>query len=494
MTIQFSDLTAFRVFQPKRILCPYELIEELPTSSFQRQLIANSRNAIQNILQGKDSRFLLISGPCSIHDFESAIEYASRLKKLSQSLDDVFFVVMRVYFEKPRTAGGWKGLTFDPHLDGSNDIMTGHSLTRQLLLAIAEMGLPVAAEFLEPTSSQYFGDLISWGCIGARTVESQVHRQMVSGLSMPIAFKNTTSGNIEAAVNGIYAAAQAHTFMATNPSGRLSVVNTEGNPWGHLMLRGAESKPNYEADSIAAAVKSLQRAELLPFLLVDCSHDNSYRTHENQPKVFKSVVQQILAGNKHIKGLSLESHLHSGKQPFPQDLSDLKYGVSLTDSCLGWEATEELLSWGHSVLKNVCLLLILIVGLSSCQSRERLCAFSEYVTCDQLASFHVETPDPALDYPSVGQRLFIKWNLSKDYEGRKLICKLHMRFKDHSEATETLVFNTLSGGYEYLLLNERYFAHGGIQTYKLDLYVDGILEEEWRHQMWVDYITFPESD
>lgn len=332
------------------LLFPYQLLEVLPTLPIHHDFVSDSRKTIQNIVAGRDPRLLLIAGPCSIHDIDSALEYANRLKSLSQSISDTLFLVMRVYFEKPRTSIGWRGFSSDPHLDGSMDIRTGHFLTRQLLLHLADMGLPVAAEFLEPTSSLYFGDLISWGCIGARTTESQLHRQMASGLPMPIGFKNTTSGSLEAAINGIAAASQPHTFMAINHEGVLSIVKTEGNPQCHLVLRGGNEKPNYDANSIALALEGLKSSNLPKQLLVDCSHDNSFRSHEMQSVVFESVINQVLEGNKYIRGLSVESHLNEGKQAFPACPSKVRYGVSLTDSCIGWEMTQQLALWGASVL------------------------------------------------------------------------------------------------------------------------------------------------
>lgn len=339
--------------QKKAISLPSELHALLPASPTVQQLIRQSRHTIREILLKKDPRLLLIVGPCSIHDIPSAVEYATRLKLLSQSLSDRFFIVMRAYFEKSRTAVGWKGFSNDPYLDGSYDIGSGLFLTRQLLLQLADIGLPVAAELLEPLSALYFEDLISWGCIGARTAESQIHRQMASGLDLPIAFKNSTSGNIEVAVHSIVAASQPHVYMSVNPHGILASIETKGNSDGHLVLRGGAKQPNYDAKSIAHAINCLKQRELPDRLLIDCSHDNSLRCHTNQHHVFKSALHQYMEGNKSIRGLILESHINDGQQSFSNNPSALKYAVSITDSCIGWESTEELLTWGYKILEPV---------------------------------------------------------------------------------------------------------------------------------------------
>lgn len=472
------------------LLFPYQLLEVLPTLPIHHNFVADSRKTIQNIVSGRDPRLLLIAGPCSIHDLDSAVEYANRLKSLSQSISETFFVVMRVYFEKPRTSLGWRGFSSDPHLDGSMDIRTGHFLTRQLLLHLADLRLPVAAEFLEPTSNLYFGDLISWGCIGARTTESQLHRQMASGLPMPIGFKNNTSGNLEAAINGIAAAAQPHTFMAINHEGSLSIVKTEGNRQCHLVLRGGNEKPNYDANSIALALRSLKSSKLPMQLLVDCSHDNSFRSHERQSVVFESVINQVLEGNRYIRGLSLESHLNEGKQAFPECPSKLSYGVSLTDSCIGWEMTQQLALWGNSVLRKGVLLLLLLLSLSSCCTHEGLTVYSEYVTREELASYHVGTPDPRLSCPNVGQKIYINWKVCEVDACKKLTLKLYLRFRDRTESTQTVELENSSGRYVFALLNEQFFERQGILSYKIDLLADDVVIDEWRHQLWVNLITF----
>jgi 3-deoxy-7-phosphoheptulonate synthase len=273
---------------------------------------------------------------------------------LSNEVGDQFLLIMRAYFEKPRTQLGWKGLLYDPSLDGSHDIASGLVLTRRLLLDLAELEIPAAAEFLDPVSSVYFDDLISWGCIGARTSTSQTHRQMSSGLTIPIGFKNTTDGNVAAAVNGIVSCAQAHSFMGISQPGKVGVVRTRGNPYGHLVLRGSESQTNYDPQSISEALISLQKAGLPQRLLVDCSHDNSKRDHEQQIVVFQSIIAQILEGNTAIRGLLLESHIESGKQQLGSPML-LKYAVSLTDPCIDWRTTESLIRWGHEKFKAVVL-------------------------------------------------------------------------------------------------------------------------------------------
>jgi 3-deoxy-7-phosphoheptulonate synthase len=317
----------------------------------QKDFIESCRQQIRAILEGKDSRKLIIMGPCSIHDLKSAREYAIKLKNLSQELEDEFFIVMRTYFEKPRTALGWKGFLYDPDLNGSNNINSGLTLARTFLIELAQQRIPAAAELLDPFGASYLEDLLSWGCIGARTTTSQTHRQMTSALTLPIGFKNTTEGSIEAAINGILSCAQEHTYMGVNPDGRISAIKTRGNSGGHLVLRGCEIKPNYDPASVNKAQELLKKYNLKGELLVDCSHDNSRRNHENQPEVFKSLIQQILLDNESIVGFLLESHLHAGKQTL-KSLIPLQYAVSVTDSCMDWPTTENLIRWGYEQLKS----------------------------------------------------------------------------------------------------------------------------------------------
>lgn len=329
---------------------PYELIQELPATQSQLNFVSEARRDILKILDGQDPRLLLIVGPCSIHDITAAKEYATKLRNLVSAVAETFHIIMRVYFEKPRTTLGWKGILYDPWLDGSHDVATGMRWTRQLLLDLADLEVGAACEFLDPTSAAYFGDLITWGCIGARTASSQTHRQMASGLPMPVAFKNSIDGNIEIAINGILNASTPHTLIGINPYGQISTIRTAGNPHGHLVLRGAKGKPNYDPQSILNAIERLRQARLPERLLIDCSHDNSYRTADKQLAVFQSIIHQVIEGNRNIRGILLESHLHAGKQPFSADLSKLQYGVSLTDACLNWQTTERLISWGHQTI------------------------------------------------------------------------------------------------------------------------------------------------
>jgi 3-deoxy-7-phosphoheptulonate synthase len=335
-----------------RLPSPQQFLDELPLLAPQEKFIDTSRKAITQILSGQDPRLLLITGPCSIHDFDSAKEYALKLKALSMQVSDSFLIVMRAYFEKPRTSTGWKGLLYDPYLDGTNSISHGLRMTRQLLLELAKLEIPVASELLEPLSCYYLSDLISWVCVGARTAESQVHRQMASGLSMPVAFKNTTSGNIGIAVNAIIAAGIPHSFIGLNSDGQAAAVHTSGNPHCHLVLRGGEQRSNYDPASISSAVEKLEKHRLSPKIIIDCSHDNSRNNHEQQPVVFEAVLQQIIQGERAIRGMILESHLNAGNQSIPKDRSKLRYAVSLTDSCLDWASTERLILSAHQLFNK----------------------------------------------------------------------------------------------------------------------------------------------
>lgn len=328
---------------------PKDVVEAYPLPLANANFIAKKREEVQAILDGKDPRYLLIIGPCSIHDPHAAKDFAIRLKMLSDSVSDLFLIVMRTYFEKPRTALGWKGLIYDPFLNGSNDIPTGLAWARKLLLDLTDIGIPTATEFLEPYTSHYYGDLITWSCIGARTCSSQIHRQIASGLSMPTAFKNSIDGTVESAINGIISASHSHTFMNVDFFGTPCVMQTKGNPHGHLVLRGGENQPNYDPKSISLALQSLTNSGLKKRLLIDCSHDNSLRQHEKQMSVFHSVLKQIVEGNRHIKGLLLESNVHAGNQALQPNL---KYGVSITDSCLDWVSTENLIKQGYILMKK----------------------------------------------------------------------------------------------------------------------------------------------
>lgn len=315
-------------------------------SSPQSDFIGQSRQTINNILSGIDPRLLLIIGPCSIHDLISAREYAEKLKELASALSPQFFVVMRVYCEKPRTTAGWKGFLYDPFLDGSNQIKAGIELTRKLLLDLADLGVPAATEFLDPLTAYYYDDLISWGSIGARTSSSQTHRQLASSLTMPMGIKNGIAGNISAAIDGVIAASHPHTYLGINIAGVKSIIRTNGNQNAHIVLRGGESGPNYDPLSVSSALSKLEQAGLPPRLIIDCSHHNSNKLHFHQTAVFQSALQQIIEGNTNIRGCLIESHLFAGSQALTPDPKKLEYGISITDPCLDWKTTRHLLLWG----------------------------------------------------------------------------------------------------------------------------------------------------
>lgn len=327
----------------KPFITPCDLKASLPLSPEMVAFIEDSRAQIRAILDGRDSRLLLLTGPCSIHDVRGALLYADRLKELSNQVSSQFLVVMRAYIEKPRTALGWKGLLHDPNLDGTDSLEQGLHITRKLLIELAEKGIPAACEFLDPLTAAYNGDLISWGCIGARTSASQIHRQVASLLPMPIAFKNSTEGNIEIAVNGCLYASQSHKFLSMHEAGHIALIESKGNPDTHIVLRGAEEKPNYDAQSIQTALKLLEKSHLPKRLIIDCSHGNSRKQHEQQMTVFRSVMEQVRSGTKEIKGLMLESYLKSGHQPHYGKAEELMYDVSITDPCLSFEETEALI-------------------------------------------------------------------------------------------------------------------------------------------------------
>jgi 3-deoxy-7-phosphoheptulonate synthase len=331
---------------------PVELFEELPKSPAQAEFITRSREDIHRVIFTEDKRFLLIIGPCSIHDLEAGREYARRLAALAAEVSDRIMVVMRVYFEKPRTTVGWKGLIMDPHLDGSHDIATGLRTARKFLREVIDLGLPTATELLDPITPQYISDLISWSAIGARTTESQTHRQMASGLSMPLGFKNGTDGTLGSAVNAIKAASQPQTFLGVSVDGRASAVATAGNVNCHIVLRGGSGGPNYSTDDVTKTTDALKKAGLQPSVLIDCSHANSAKKPERQPDVMAEVMQQVAVGNDAIIGAMVESNLEAGSQSFPQPKSDLKYGVSITDGCIDWATTEKLVRDTHAALAS----------------------------------------------------------------------------------------------------------------------------------------------
>ncbi len=328
------------------LITPEALRQKYPLSEQSLEFISNARNDIANIIHKKDPRLLVVCGPCSIHDPAAAIEYAKKLKVLSEKLNDKLYLVMRVYFEKPRTTVGWKGLINDPHLDGSFDVEHGLHKARQLLLTLTEMGLPLATEALDPISPQYIGDLFSWAAIGARTTESQTHREMASGLSMPIGFKNGTDGSLATAINAMKAAANSHRFMGINHSGQVALLTTQGNPDGHVILRGGKTT-NYDANSVKQCEIEMEKSGLEASLMIDCSHANSEKDFHRQPIVAEDVFKQIQKGNQSIIGLMIESHLHEGNQSAEQKIEDMQYGVSITDACINWRTTEELLTCAY---------------------------------------------------------------------------------------------------------------------------------------------------
>ena len=327
------------------LITPIELVTDLPAPSNVESTVAAGQNHVRQVLNGADSRFMVIVGPCSIHDGEAALEYAERLYRCSRELTDRLLVIMRVYFEKPRTTTGWKGLIYDPHLDNSFDIESGLRQARRLLLSLAEMGIHSGTEFLDPIVPHYLADLVSWATIGARTTESQTHRQMASGLSMPVGFKNRTDGNVQVAIDAAVSARSPHGFLGLDAEGRTAIIRTAGNPDGHLVLRGAKNGPNFNQETVKQAQKQLREAGVRPQLLVDCSHGNSNKEHRNQSRTLKDVVDQRMKGNKHIAGCMLESNLNPGSQRLEGGSYQLKYGVSITDACIGWDETEELLNW-----------------------------------------------------------------------------------------------------------------------------------------------------
>ncbi len=338
------------VVETRALPSPAELLRELPKQELQAAFVTRAREEIHRIIFTYDGRFLLIAGPCSIHDLEAGRDYAKRLAGLAREVADRVMIVMRVYFEKPRTTVGWKGLIMDPHLDGSHDIAAGLRLARTFLRDVLDLGLPTATEFLDPITPQYIADLVCWSAIGARTAESQTHRQMASGLSMPIGFKNGTDGSIQTAINAIQAAAQPHTFLGVNLDGAASAVATRGNPNCHIVLRGGSNGPNYSPAHLAQAEHLLAKAGLPKAVLVDCSHDNSAKQPERQPEVMRALLAQMAAGNTSIMGAMLESNLFAGNQPFPQPRAQLRYGVSITDACIDWPSTEALVREIHAAL------------------------------------------------------------------------------------------------------------------------------------------------
>jgi len=340
MPTRISDL---HIAREELLPTPREVHCDLPIAEAEAAQIAQARAAVQAILHGEDERLLAIVGPCSIHDCESAIEYARNLRDFAPRVNDALLLVMRVYFEKPRTRLGWKGLIYDPDLDGRGNIGEGLRRARRILLECARMGVPAASEILDLVTPQYYAELLTWGAIGARTVESPLHRQMASALSAPVGFKNATDGSVQTAVDAILVAAEPHTFPSISFDGRAMIVVSTGNPNGHLILRGSEQGPNYDAASVRRAIDRLSQAGLPPRLIVDCSHGNSGKDYRKQPDVAANVADQIGRGSRAICGVMLESHLLEGKQVIAEDRADMRYGQSVTDGCIGWEETTQVL-------------------------------------------------------------------------------------------------------------------------------------------------------
>ena len=341
------------VASQKILIAPAALRDSVAVTEDIYEQVAATRKTIEAILDRRDPRLMVVVGPCSIHDIDAAMDYAKRLKALSTEVADSLYVVMRVYFEKPRTTVGWKGLINDPHMDDSFDIEAGLTLGRALLRDILALGLPTATEALDPITPQYLQDLISWSAIGARTTESQTHREMASGLSSAVGFKNGTDGGLDVAINAMQSVCNPHRFLGINSEGKVSIFETRGNHYGHVVLRGGSSGPNYDSVHIAQCEVALREAGLQNNIMVDCSHANSDKQPELQPLVAKDVVRQIVEGNESVIGLMLESHLNAGNQKIPNDLKDLSYGVSVTDGCIDWDTTASLLRELASSLKPV---------------------------------------------------------------------------------------------------------------------------------------------
>ena len=348
-----KQLENLNVASQEPLITPEALKQEMPLTEKAAATVTEGRQTIYDILDGKDHRLFVVVGPCSVHDAEAARDYARRLKALADELSDTLYIVMRVYFEKPRTTVGWKGLINDPHLNDSFDIEQGLHLGRRLLLDIAELGLPTATEALDPISPQYLQDSISWSAIGARTTESQTHREMSSGLSMAIGFKNGTDGSLDVAINAMKSVSHPHSFLGIDQQGQVAIVRTRGNQYGHAVLRGGGGKPNYDSVSVALCEQALEKAGLRKSIMVDCSHANSNKDPAIQPLVMQDVTHQILEGNRSIQSLMVESNINWGNQSIPDNLDDLKYGVSVTDACIDWETTEKALRDMRNKLKDV---------------------------------------------------------------------------------------------------------------------------------------------
>ena len=339
-TVNEQNVENINIEKPQILVTPAELKKQIPISEKAKKAVLRGRSAIEDILTRKDHRLFIVVGPCSIHDIDAAREYAESLKALSEKVDDCFEIVMRVYFEKPRTTVGWKGLINDPYMNDSFKITDGLEIGRQLLREILEIGLPTATEALDPISPQYMQDLIVWSAIGARTTESQTHREMASGLSSSIGFKNGTDGSLSVAINALQSVARPHRFLGINSDGKVSIIKTKGNAFAHVVLRGGNGKPNYDSVSVSLCEQELAKSGIEQNIMIDCSHANSNKDHNLQPLVLENVCNQILDGNKSIVGVMIESNLNGGNQKLSEDLSQLEYGVSVTDACIDWETTK----------------------------------------------------------------------------------------------------------------------------------------------------------
>jgi 3-deoxy-7-phosphoheptulonate synthase len=351
--VRVNRINNVNVVSQELLPTPEQVKTGLPLSARAELSVVAGRETVRRILAQRDPRLFVVVGPCSIHDVRAAAEYAARLKSLADDVADTLVLIMRVYFEKPRTTVGWKGMINDPYMDDSFHIEKGLYMARELLLHIAESGLPAATEALDPITPQYLSDLVSWAAIGARTTESQTHREMASGLSMPVGFKNGTDGSLGVAVNALKSVSQPHHFLGIDQAGKCAVFRTRGNADAHIVLRGGGDRPNYDSVSIAVCEQELARNRVAARIVVDCSHGNSSKDPARQPLVAEDCARQIMAGNRSIVGLMLESNLHGGNQPIPKDLTQLKYGVSVTDACIDWGATEKLVRSLQAKLKDV---------------------------------------------------------------------------------------------------------------------------------------------
>lgn len=348
-----NNVDNLNVASQEVLITPQQLKQEIPLTTKAEEVVVAGRQAVRDILDRKDHRLFIVIGPCSIHDVDAAKDYAQRLKKLADEVSDSLLLIMRVYFEKPRTTVGWKGLINDPYLNDSFRIQDGLHIARKLLVDLSEIGLPLATEALDPISPQYLQDLISWSAIGARTTESQTHREMSSGLSSAVGFKNGTDGSLTVATNALHSVLSPHSFLGINQEGQVAIINTRGNAYGHVVLRGGGGKPNYDSVSVALAEQTLEKEKLSPNIMVDCSHANSNKDPGLQPLVMENVTNQILEGNKSIIGLMVESHINWGNQNITEDHSQMKYGVSVTDACIDWETTEKSVRSMHTKLNDV---------------------------------------------------------------------------------------------------------------------------------------------